>query len=63
MLGNDVAVELEDLVDLEHPVEARIPYKMPWDFTKRPWVFRIYAHGIVFNKIRVPLMGWYAGLL
>jgi hypothetical protein len=50
MFGNDVSVELEDLVDLEHLVETRNPYKMPW-------VFRIYAHGMVFNKIRVPLMG------
>jgi hypothetical protein len=57
MLGNDVAVELEDLVDLENLVETRIPYKMPWDFRKRPWVFSIYAHGMVFNKIRVLLMG------
>jgi hypothetical protein len=34
----------------EHLFEARIPYEMPW-------VFRIYAHGEVVIKIRVPLMG------
>jgi hypothetical protein len=59
--GNDVAfdledfddledfVDLKDLVDLEdlHLVEARIPYGIPWDFTKRPRVIRIYAHGVV----------------
>ena len=57
MFGNDVAVEPEDLVDLEHLDKTRIPFKMPWDFTKRPWVFTIYAHGMVFNKVRVPLIG------
>jgi hypothetical protein len=47
--GNDVAFDLEDFVDLEdlHLVEARIPYGIPWDFTKRPRVIRIYAHGVV----------------
>jgi hypothetical protein len=62
--GNDVAFDLEDLVDL-HLVEARISeeipwYDIPWDFTKRPWVIRIYAHGVVVIKIKVPLMGNYA---
>ena len=57
--GNDVAFDLEDLVDL-HLVEARIPYEMPWDLTKRPWVIRIYAHEVVVIKIKVPLMGKYA---
>jgi hypothetical protein len=38
-------------------VEAKIPYEMPWDLTKRPWVIRIYAHGVVVIKIKVPLMG------
>jgi hypothetical protein len=56
--GKDVAFDLEDLVDL-HPVEARIPYEMLWDFTKRPWVIRINAHGAVVIKIKVPLMGKY----
>jgi hypothetical protein len=60
--GNDVAFDLEDFVDLEdlvdlHLVEARIPYDIPWNFTKRPWVIRIYAHGVVVIKIKVPLMG------
>ena len=63
--GNDVAFDLEDFVDLEylvdledlHLVEAKIPYGIPWDFTKRPWVIRIYAHGVVVIKIKVPLMG------
>ena len=63
--GNDVAFDLEDLVELEdlvdlHLAEARIPYEMPWDFTKRPWVIRIYAHEVVVIKIKVPLMGKYA---
>ena len=33
--------------DCKHRVEARIPYKISWDFKKRPWVIRIYAHGVV----------------
>ena len=45
---------------IEHRVEARIPYKMSWDFKKRPWANRIYAQGVVVYKIRAPLMGKYA---
>jgi len=55
-LDLEYLVDLEDLVNL-HLVEARIPYEIPWDFTKRPWAIRIFAHGVVVIKIKVPLMG------